>query len=92
MTIEQIPERFGWILTHLIRLGENEWQANLSNEEAVVVGVGFDLTSAVWDALDKSEDETNHKPKFRLNFYSQEIKPSLAALGLIRERQLVRRF
>lgn len=91
--IDVIPEQFGWTLTHLIRLSGGDWQANISNDDAVVVGVGLGVTGAVWGALNKAGDEVNHKQKWRpLMPTPASNKPTLADLGLVRERQLLRRF
>lgn len=69
-----------WKLTHLIWLGDCSWQANISNDEYVIVATGESPTHALAEALDRIADEANYKPKlgFKLDFAAPRI--SLTAL------------
>jgi hypothetical protein len=56
MTIEDVIATMDfWELTHLIKLGPTDWQANICDGEHVAVGTGRTMTEAVVAAHEKAE-------------------------------------
>lgn len=55
----------GWQFSHLIRLGDNDWQALITSTEAVVVGTGSTPAVAILTASHKTQTRTNWLPLYQ---------------------------
>lgn len=74
-----MPE--GWKLTHLINL-EGEWQANICDDEFVVVATGKEIEEAVYNAAQKTYNESSYTGRlFHLGAMRLE-KPNRPPLSL----------
>lgn len=70
----------GWAITHILSLGQG-WQANIADDESVVIGTGETITFAILDAALNSQDPRKHKTKFQaITRWQDHNKVSLADL------------
>lgn len=85
----ELPE--GWRVTHLIELAENDWQANLTDDEHVVVKTGFTPRSAIQMACDHARigHYTGRLSIGVLSTFTGSVQSTLTKLGLLGKRKVM---